>query len=70
MTRTFTSLTVKHCEANKTRCGWLFINGNVDITQQSIPIFHTRSAKALLCERKALAAKMVLYVYIPQIYLI
>ena len=27
--------------ANKTRCGWLLIDGNVDIMQQSIPVFHT-----------------------------
>ena len=36
------------------RCGWLFIDTNVDIMQQSIPIPHARSAKALLCGRKAL----------------
>ena len=57
MTRTFTLLTVKHCE-QKTRCGWLFIDGDVDVTQQSIPICYTRSAKALLCERNTLAGKM------------
>ena len=43
-------------------CDWLFIDSNVDVTQQSIPILHTGSAKALLCERKALAAKFMPYV--------
>ena len=49
--------------SNKARCGWLFIDGNVDVTQQSIPIFHTRSAKGLLCELKALAAKMEITIF-------
>ena len=39
-------------------CGWLFVEINVDVTQQSIPILHTHSPKALLCEQKALVAKM------------
>ena len=51
----FTLLTVKHCEKVMID---IFIDSYVDVTLQSIPVLHTYSTKALLCERKALAAKM------------
>ena len=62
MTHAFTLLSsIKYCEQKKC-CGYLFIDTNVDITQQSIAIIQTPSAMVLLCARKALAVKMCEYV--------